>query len=428
MRVRLVMAGLLVLALSGQAEAAPAPQASTYSCTNIQIAELIGTSISGTADCISTGSTTTRHMAINGNARFEACSGGHPGRSFGVTGTLTASGGGATFSAGYTIDKQTAYSNPPGSEQQDRFGQAVIYLDSGQSGEVDWSAHYGANTGFLFHPTDICTYETSENPLEGIAVTNGSFAPAERTDPPLWAADAESPLTNEWASTACQDPASETARVTSPLAQGRAAYRLEVRDGDDYFGERCELGQANPRRPGFPLFKEGDERWISWQVYLPTNFPVSATRFQVVAQWKQMGSLGTPALAMAVNNGKFSLDSSDSYVSGNAAVIARRVGTAQVARWVKFTLHVKFSPDPNVGFIELFGDLDGNGQTLLLPLTHIWTMKRDETGSTVDSHARIGIYRDPLIQGASSIYYDGYTVATSKELAEANAYRSPLPG
>jgi Polysaccharide lyase len=415
--------GLAVVGPTAIASAA-SPAADAYTCTNIKISELIATSIHGTADCLASGSTTSKPMSLTGSARFEVCRGGHPGQSFGLTGTLTATGGGVKFATSYTIDMSTAVGNPPGSGQEDRLGQAVIYLDSGQAGEVDWAASYGENTGFLFHPSNLCSYDTSENALESIAVTGGSFTPAEHTDPPVWTADAESPLTNEWASTACQDPASEATRVASPRAQGRQAYRLEVRDGDDFFGERCELGQANPRRPGFPLFAEGDERWISWQVYLPTNFPRSASAFQAIAQWKQMGGLGTPALSMAVKGGQFQVDSSDSNVDGNAAMIARSVGAAPADRWVQFTLHIKFSPDPNVGFVELFGDLDGNGQRLLLPLVHIWTMKRDDNGNTVNSHARIGIYRDPIIQGTSDIYYDGYTVALTKEVAEANAFRA----
>jgi hypothetical protein len=91
-------------------------------------------------------------------------------------------------------------------------------------------------------------------------------------------------------------------------------------------------------------------------------------------------------------------------------------------RWVRFTYHVKFSPDPAVGFIEVYGDVDGSGQRLLLPLTHTWTMKKQH-GRAVQSHSRIGIYRDSAIQGTADIYYDGYTIATTKEAAEANAFR-----
>src|SRR4051794_15485644 len=79
---------------------------------------------------------------------------------------------------------------------------------------------------------------------------------------------AERPLARDWASYSCQN-ASRVQKVRSPVAQGRRAYRLEVRDGDDSFGERCEIGMGNPGRTGFPLFHAGDERWISFQMYLP---------------------------------------------------------------------------------------------------------------------------------------------------------------
>lgn len=234
----------------------------------------------------------------------------------------------------------------------------------------------------------------------------------------LWTADASRPWNQEWASWSCENQQ----RFSQVTWEGLRAYRFEVRDGDDSYGERCELGQGNPTAAGFPLFHEGEERWISWRVWLPNDLPVDTNHWQVVAQWKQLGSLGCPALAMHVHYGQFTLDSnsSDDQWSDPA------VGPAIRNRWVQFTLHVKFSPNPAVGFVELYGDLDGRGQKLLLPLHHIYTMKVDpSTGETVPSHARIGIYRDPEIQGTSHIYYAGYTVATTKQAAEQSAFGEP---
>jgi hypothetical protein len=235
----------------------------------------------------------------------------------------------------------------------------------------------------------------------------------------LWTADAERPWDREWASSSCQDT-SRFREVTSPVVQGRRAYRIEVHDGDDSSGERCELGQGNPTRSGFPLFDEGDERWISWMLLLPRDYPVNTLDWNIFMQLKQLGGLGTPVISMEAREGKFFLMGSNNRRVSNDT-IPRWTAPARRDRWVQFTLHVKFSPDPDVGFLELYGDLDGGGVRLLMPKLHTYTMKLDSVGVAVRSHTRIGIYRDPQIQGTDHLFVDGYTVATTQRAAEQHA-------
>ena len=236
----------------------------------------------------------------------------------------------------------------------------------------------------------------------------------------LWSSNAERPWDQEWASYSCQD-ASRVAEVTSPVAQGKRAYEITLKDGDDAYGERCELGQGNPTKTGFPLFQEGQERWVSFQVYLPDDYPIDTRDWNVIFQEKQLGSMGTPALSMEVQNDQFVLMNADNNeVSGNT--IRKWSGPAVRNRWVKFTVHTRFSPDASVGTVELFGDLDGQGERLLMPEIHTYTMKRDSAGVAVPSHARIGMYRNPRIEGTSHIYFDGYTIATDQASAEAAAF------
>src|SRR3954453_19497788 len=84
---------------------------------------------------------------------------------------------------------------------------------------------------------------------------------------------AKRPLGQDWASYSCAD-ASRVQQVESPVAQGKRAYQLEGRDGDISWGGPREIWMGNPWKSGFPLFDEGDERWISFQVYLPDDYPV----------------------------------------------------------------------------------------------------------------------------------------------------------
>jgi hypothetical protein len=266
------------------------------------------------------------------------------------------------------------------------------------------------------HPAPDGSPPTPASPAASRCCTGSRAAPD-------WRADAERRWRREWASSSCAS-SNRIARVTAPRAQGRWAYRFEVRDGDDSYGERCELGQGNPRRHGFPVFDEGEKHWISWQVYLPDNYPIHTHSWNVFTQLKQLGSLGTPVVSMEVRNGRFHLMNSDTN-HDSSDTRTKWTGRARRKTWVKFTLHVKFSPSASVGFMELFGDLgDGRGERRLTSRIHTYTMKTDG-GRAVPSHARIGIYRDPSIRGTAQIYFDGYSIADSRVVAERSAFGRP---
>jgi hypothetical protein len=240
----------------------------------------------------------------------------------------------------------------------------------------------------------------------------------------IWLADAEGELEEEWANVDC---ASRDRVEQVPLdgAQGSRAYRFEIRDGDDPggFGERCEVGQSNPPRDGFPEFQEGDERWMAWQVLLPEDYPVDTPDWNVITQWKQRGGLGTPVLSMEVRDGQFTLLRAESPDGSTEDTLTMGSWPAEQGRWVRFTIHVRFSPDESDGFVELFGDLDGRGMKPLLEREATYTMKRDD-GEVVPSHVRMGIYRDKDIEGTAHLYLDGVNVATTRAAAESAAFPS----
>jgi hypothetical protein len=217
-----------------------------------------------------------------------------------------------------------------------------------------------------------------------------------------------------------------------PRAQGRYAY--EVRIGDSCFGERAELGQALPGRSGFPTFKEGDDRWISYQVQIPDQYPQPTSSqvsnpWNVTMQLKQIGdaSSGQVAAGIYLEQSKWILYMSR-YSDPRMGYVSDRYVLGPLTRnvWAKFSLHVKFSPDPSVGSIEVWGDLAGTGHmTRVLREVHHVTMKKDpaDLTKTLSSAARIGSYRNPNITGTAVSYYDGFTIATSRSAAEANAFR-----
>lgn len=266
----------------------------------------------------------------------------------------------------------------------------------------------------------------------------------------LWVADGERPIASEWASYVAASP-SRFSRVTSPKAQGAYALKVDLVDGDvsyagtDFgsdpgvgtaYGERAEVGMNNPTNGfGNQQFQKGQECWIAFQVYVPASFPDSGgdPAWCILAQWKQIGGMGVPAISLHMSRHQIGGDTDrwQLFTADNAtdslSNTSRWNGPVTRDHWTRFALHVCFHTDPTVGFVELWGDLDGTGMTCLLPKLFTYTMKNPDTGvgETVSrSHARLGIYRDSDITGDATVYYDGYTVAPSRDAAQANAFRS----
>src|SRR4051812_41634844 len=84
-------------------------------------------------------------------------------------------------------------------------------------------------------------------------VATAAFATGVASARTLAVADAEHALGKEWANYSCADR-SRVKRVRSPAAQGNRAYSVAIHDGDNSWGERCEIGMGNPSRSPFPLF------------------------------------------------------------------------------------------------------------------------------------------------------------------------------
>ena len=262
----------------------------------------------------------------------------------------------------------------------------------------------------------------------------------------VWTADAEQPAAHEWAESSANGPAcgvvppdmnsSSIQRVSypSPVAQGKYAYKFQVSDGEDCWGERAELGQNNPTNPALPgrLFYSGQNRWISFQAYFPDNYQLDDTLGQSTGllQLKQEGADGPPALGIGNGEGylcMFIVSTWLTHYDPHCGDGYYALGMPAKDTWIKLTLHVYFS-NTDQGFVAVYGDLgDGRGYRLLLPPVYAPTMKSSPTGTAIPSGARIGIYRQLQIQGTEDLYVDGFTVATSEASANANAFAPPAP-
>jgi len=217
-------------------------------------------------------------------------------------------------------------------------------------------------------------------------------------------------------------------------AQGSKSYRFELRDGDDAYGERVELGQGMPGGTAGSnrWFHAGDERWIAMQYFVPADWPTDLT-WQTVMQIKPSSpGGGGPNIGLDLGNNRMMVygntnawGSTEGRSFDGDGPLAGGSHSLTRGSWIKLTWHVVFSADPAVGSLEMFGDLaDGQGMRTLVPLRTRPTMKY-HNGVMDPVHLRVGIYRDPAMTSAQHLYVDGITVATTRAAAEANAYGAP---
>lgn len=271
-------------------------------------------------------------------------------------------------------------------------------------------------------------------------------------------ADATKPgWTSEWADVSCESEDRVT-QVTSPVAEGQRAYRVRVNEGDESYGERCELEMANTESKNIDrvggsrvLFHNGSESWIAQQIMLdPKVFAFCGSKCALdgdgglVQQLKQTGSCGTPANGIVTRNlpGRgVVLEHRNSAENdcGNATMKSLWRVPIRRGAWVSILQHVRWSPDKDTGYIATWingrpvrPSLSGRSKKVTRSgdevRIHTWTLKQ---GGGVDhlrqckadpcAHLRTGVYRNPKVNGDSIIYVDGTTVAETRAAAEAGA-------
>jgi hypothetical protein len=288
---------------------------------------------------------------------------------------------------------------------------------------------------------DVALQPVTPNPSSGVQFRAGAFR--------AWPA--------EWADVTCASDDRVT-RVKEPAAKGRLAYRVQLQEGDESYGERCELAMANTSSTNIDrvggervLFQNETESWIAQQIMLDPDiyaFCGIECPFEydggLIQQLKQTGSCGTPVNGIVTRNIPdigVVLEHRNSAENDCGNDTMRSLWRVPIQRgsWVRILQHVRWSVDPNVGYIATWindravdPSLDGDSR----PVTrlgdevriHTWTLK---DGPGVDhllqcrsypcAHLRNGVYRDARVHGDSVVYIDGTTVANTRAAAEAGA-------
>jgi hypothetical protein len=223
-----------------------------------------------------------------------------------------------------------------------------------------------------------------------------------------------------WGSIDCEN-SSRHQQITSggddlPTAsgadQGNSAFRrLTVYDGDDYWGERCELGKNDNRGP-VALYHEGQRRLTYASFRLPSNFDIDTDMWQGVLQMKQAQPAdnggGTPVISLGAYDGKWLLFHSGAGYTDVDNIIWE--APASNNQWTRMMIDSIYSQDPSKGVLKMSIDLNGDGDFddagEQSPTFHTNTLKREiagddsdgmTQGESIPSHLRVGMYHNPGI-------------------------------
>jgi hypothetical protein len=200
--------------------------------------------------------------------------------------------------------------------------------------------------------------------------------------------------------------------VEQPVRSGRYAVELAI-VGTTGPNDGICCGSRNELEPKFREITDGEDLWFAFSTYLIAGFPVRYSEFQTITQFKQNFD-GSPPLELTVEDKLFHIGGGYGHPDG-PRVFNESVGEASTDRWYDWLLHVKFSPDPAVGFVEVWRD----GQPVLSRYSPPGgTMYLNPADGSARSSVKVGYYRDRTIDSVGRIVFDDWRIGTTREVVE----------
>jgi hypothetical protein len=243
-----------------------------------------------------------------------------------------------------------------------------------------------------------------------LAVAAAGVGPGNAAAAAAWSGDFETGDLSQWPS--IQACPGDVAVVTSPVRAGRYAARFTVRDESvtancpavPTSGTRASL--ASPR-----LFGPGDDAYIGFSSYFPAGFPAITTGWLQVAEVYGPPYNGPPSIGLAVNGNRLVLTRDNTH--NVDAVWTSLTGVAKGTGWEDIVLHVKFSTDPSVGFVELWHNGQRQRFTDGTQTLHYSTIVPGVNGGGPNS-LFLNQYRSKIpARGAVTLYHDEGKVGSS---------------
>lgn len=215
-----------------------------------------------------------------------------------------------------------------------------------------------------------------------------------------WKGDAETGL-SAWAKIVEAQPG-RVSVVADPAGLGKA-FRFELRPGDDAYGSRVQLDSGISGGANAHYINDGDEGFYGCSFYLPSATLAKVAKWRQFLQFKGMHS-GSPPVQIGFNDDNWKLYYRPTITSSN---LLKWQTPSKKGVWEKFMFHIKWSHDPNVGFIEMYYD-----GALVVPKFYTSNI-HVENGVSIRNIVDIGIYRDGSITTTDIIYIDGFIAGRS---------------
>jgi hypothetical protein len=212
-----------------------------------------------------------------------------------------------------------------------------------------------------------------------------------------WSADYETGDLSQWSQVHAGGAwgNSSVKVVTSPVRHGKYAAKFTLNAG-----KRAEVSANQRQTGGYP----GEEWYYSWSTLIP-SVPNAATgwaEWTLITQWMDLLYQCSPPLQVHIRPGTpphFILSSRTLDNKNDCKPLGPAqewdLGPLQYDQWNDFTIHIKWSEDPSVGFVEMW-----RNRVEVVPLTHIRTL---DTGGGV--YMEQDVYR-PDFSGTNVIYFD----------------------
>ncbi len=193
------------------------------------------------------------------------------------------------------------------------------------------------------------------------------------------------------------------------VREGRHALMISIPGPPSDEGTCCD-----PRaevEPDIPDIRPGDDFFFSFSTKLADDFPVDRA-WQVITQWKARAD-GSPPLSLHVEKGQYMLQGGAGLSDDGPEPFKTELGPAVTGEWVDWMVHIKFSPDPQEGFVEIW---QGGREVLARFQPETGTMyPAEESGEGAESYLKTGYYRESDIDQPGTLYFDNWKVGTTRD-------------
>ena len=194
----------------------------------------------------------------------------------------------------------------------------------------------------------------------------------------------------------------------SPFRPSGKVMRVELRAGDltntgGHIAPRAEVYgrwmKSSVPAEGYPD-PAGSVRWYAFSLYVPADFPTATdTTWLTLTQWKgQFG--GSPPVALEIKRGDLRVGGARGYSLPTA-----NLGPLNKGGWTRVVVGMKLSPDPDIGWIEVYRD--GEQKVVRTPLA---TMDRLQDGSPDPVYLKQGLYRSSRWNVTQVLYFSSLGV------------------